>query len=257
MTGGRLVVAPFVEGLATRPAGAHTTAMQRALFTSMFVVFAAAVDGGCVVARSTFVPLEHLQGSTWHGYAQAEYTVALDNGAAVVKLWSPGAVRTANETRVIVGFQVANSGDSAITLDPGALRLDAIVGDDEVSDLSSADVQGTLTIAPHALCEARATFALGEVAPSDLDAYRVRWQLTTAKQSYLHATAFARAYPSGYGAGPYPYGGYPYGYDPFWRPLPGGFFGPYPGGYFGVGLGVDVYVSPRYGHGRPHRGYRR
>lgn len=192
---------------------------------------------GCAASRQYFEPSERVQGQTVQGYKVAIY--ALTGPAGVfgeAKVWSHGAYKTGDGSSVVhVGLEIHNTGKTPIELRPSELRLDVM--DDERGPLRGLAPEdgGARVFAPGTIGDASFLFELpGGLAPSDLVALRLHWQVHAGEQHYAQRTPFieehepqpyAGAYYSGYPCWPYgpydcmymrPYG---YGYGSLYAPV--------------------------------------
>jgi hypothetical protein len=197
---------------------------------------------GCAESQQYFRPTEHVYGETPQGYHEAIYTLVGPFGPfGEAKLWSGGAFREHGQTVVHASLDLHNTSGAPIVIDPANLRLDPVrIGSSLLRDLPPVESR-RLSVAPGAFGTVRMTFLLPpEVMPGEVSSFGLNWKVVNGPQSYVQRTPFteeyrsyAYAYPPSYGWG---YGYYCTVYDPFCR-------GAYPG------LGVGVYVGPRYGGG--------
>jgi hypothetical protein len=177
-----------------------------------------------------FSPLERNQGKTVEGYDEALYDLSDDRGQfGQVKLWSRGAytIGTQKETvtAIHIGFELENSGDRALWLEPAGVRLESVqTRTRTLRDIPATFPGGQLTVAPGATGKVEAQFALpAGTWPDDVRAFRVAWTVRTNGDRYSEFTPFAQSAPRrvyvpvrAYYDPYYPYT-YPL-YDPFYSP---------------------------------------
>jgi hypothetical protein len=205
-----------------------------------------AAFGGCAARTQYFEPTERVEGRTLEGFEAAFYELRGPRGDfGQAKLWSTGAVEAKVDgvprTVIEVHYQVQNRGSYPVSVNPRQLSLRTVeTRSGRFENVPAADVTGDVAIAPGAVGEGYAIFALPpEVEPSDVVAFNVRWAIDGGPQRYSNLTPFTQV-PSGVWYTP----GYGY-YDPFWG------FGPYYGGLYGYGAGFygaaypPVVAAPR------------
>jgi len=195
---------------------------------------AALVLSGCVSSRA-FVPTEHVTAFSPRGdQLAAEYSI-VENGQALgeVKVWSTGAVRDAGaddtRTRVRVGFELINHGETPLRLERERLYLEEMPEPGEVRGRLAPDqVAGDLLVPPGESRQVDVAFALpSSVWPNDVPGYRVAWRVF-GQRAHARKTPFLRAQEPARADVWYPYYGPYYGYSYY-----PGFYGPrfyrYPG----------------------------
>jgi hypothetical protein len=205
---------------------------------------------GCVENQQYFRPTEHVYGETAGGDHEAIYTLVGPFGPfGEAKVWSGGAFRENGRTIVHATLDLHNTSGVPIVIDPANLRLDPVrIGATLLRDAPALESR-PLSVAPGAFGTVHMTFLLPpDVLPGEVSSFGLRWKVVNGPQNYVQRTPFTEEY-RGYGYAYPPLYGWGYGYycsmyDPFCR-------GPYPG------LGVGVYVGPRYGGVRGRMGVHR
>jgi hypothetical protein len=199
--------------------------------------------GGCAASRQYFQPTERVRGVTIQGYRESIYPLMGPHGHfGEAKLWSRGAYRGPGGLTVVhVSIEIHNTSGAHIELAATDVRLDPVRTDDGVlTDVAPAETS-RFAVAPGTIVEERFHFVLpAGTTPGEVSAFRVRWRVTNAGQTYSQHTPFVEHYWR-YGYGPR----YGYGYHYFCDPFDPFCFGPgY--GYYGPTYGVyrPIYVSP-------------
>lgn len=146
----------------------------------------------------SFEPGERATSTSPQGYTAAEYELGTARGdIGDVKVWSRGAhvmnLQGVRSTVVHVGFEVENNAGIPIQLE--ALALDSAMLDRHIlRDVRPARIDGSTTIAPGQVSQGDAYFALPRgIAPRDVDAFRVRWQVRDDSVTYAQHTPFTES----------------------------------------------------------------
>lgn len=176
------------------------------------LIAAAATACACGSTPQSFVPAERATGETMRGYTAAEYDLDTEQGSfGDVQVFSRGArIRSIGgdpRTVVHVGFVVENNSDQPMEL--SRLQLDSSTLD-RVDNAEPFRVDGPTTIPPDQRRVVSAYFAMPRgVDPQDLEAFRVRWRLSSDGVVVSQLTPFVEREEQYY---------YSPFYDPFYHP---------------------------------------
>ncbi|HEX7480629.1 MAG TPA: hypothetical protein VF331_22705 [Polyangiales bacterium] len=185
------------------------------------------VLAACASGPRYFEPTEHVRGRTVQGFKEAVYELADPGGKfGEVKIWSYGAHHDKRRgTRIRIVFEFHNTSGIDLGIDAAQLRLDALRSEVPFTDLAPSEMHDVI-VEPGHFQALGYTFVLpANVAPSDLQAFRVRWTVYHGAWNYSQQTPFVQEFR--YAASPVYYGpayGYssdcwPYGpFDCFYGP---------------------------------------
>ncbi len=196
-----------------------------------FVLVSALLLGGCAATRQYFQPTERVHGITEQGFRESMYDLTGAKGRfGEAKIWSRGAYRGPGDRTVIhLGLELHNTGGTPIVVRPGDVVLDRVrTGEGLLTEVAPAE-HATYQVAPAGILELRFHFVLpAGIAPDDVSAFRARWGMTSADQSYVQHTPFVEQRAAYYYGPPYAY--YRYYCDPFdpYCFYPGPYYSPYP-----------------------------
>lgn len=164
----------------------------------LFVVLAVAACGSTSAA---FRPTDNVTASGPGGQPAASYEIRSgpDRDPHVhVNVWSTGAFVEDDRTFTHVSFEVRNTGDASVSIDPRELRLDAFVEDGgqlPSAILVEAMAPGSsMLVPPREASTFRFVFQLPVVIdPDDIGSFRLRWELDHEDgERYVQFTDFRR-----------------------------------------------------------------
>ncbi len=132
-----------------------------------------------------FAPRENLNGTSPSGFPAAVYPVqAGDTTRGDVRIWSDGtsleeADGQADVPLLHVGFEIENTGSTALAIDLGALRVERLWWDDQsLAELRPTRVEGQTSAPAGGRATVQFWFHPGvEVAPRKVAAFDVRWRV--------------------------------------------------------------------------------
>ena len=184
--------------------------------------------GACAGSQPEyFRPTERALGTTRAGDVLAIYDIITQAGRmGEAKVWSEGAHRgrLGGERRTLlrVGLELENLSGQPIAVDWRDLRLEAVERDHRLLPaIPLVAVAGEAVAAPGGQARLVATFVLPRGwKPQSVDAFRLRWAVTSGGQRYAQVTPFEEdwsreAYTAPVGPYAYPYVWYDPFYDPF------------------------------------------
>lgn len=214
--------------------------------THLFAVGLLATLAGCASTTERFTPTERASSISPTGFLAAQYDVILE-GSVVgeAELWSAGAFKDKakgyDRTLVHVGMRIENNGEVPLQIPTDALSFNSPNVLTE-SDLAVTELEGDTVVRPGEESVVNLFFEMPPgLKPQTMDAFQLRWKLTSSQGEYVQNTPFAEAEPQpGYAY----YGTYGTAlyYNPFFSS-----FTYYPGPYLSWGYTYRPrYVQPYY-----------
>jgi len=163
-------------------------------------LLAVLVLAGCTNSAA-FLPTESITASGPGGLPAASYDIRSgpDHAPHIrVNVWSTGAFVDDGRTFTHVDFEVRNTGDEAVSIDPRELRLDSYAEDGgqlPTAQLVHAMAPGSsMMVPPREASTFHFVFQVPvEIAPDDIGSFRLRWELDHEDgQRYVQLTDFRR-----------------------------------------------------------------
>ena len=160
-----------------------------------------AVAAACAPQHAALRPTENVTSTGPGGQPAASYEIrgGPDQDAHVrVNVWSRGAFAEDGRTRVRVALEVRNTGDTNVSLDPSALRLDPYTaggGRLPTAELVQLDAPGgTTMVLPGEASTIHLDFELPvQIDPVQLGSVRLRWGIEHDDgRQYVQFTDFRR-----------------------------------------------------------------
>ncbi len=178
--------------------------------------------GACATDR-LFAPRENVNGAGPTGRPAAVYPLS-PAGNGEVRLWSDGGDRRVDAAAALtvlhVGFELENTGNEPLVLDPVDVRIADLVVDEGVL----AGAPPRLLGAPSKVATPNGSTARvdlefgidGELMPRAIRGFHVHWRVQVGVDSYAQVTPFQTYYPEdSERVDPWPWWGFGYGY--YWR----------------------------------------
>lgn len=142
-----------------------------------------------------FTPREHVDGSGPGGHPAASYTVPAGEAGAPalgeVRVWSTGARALYDENdeevvRLLVGFELENTGEEPFELDPASLRVEAMEIDGLLQPSQPPTrIEGNPIAMPGTTARFEATFQPATTTPRDIDSFSVRFRVAAGTRTAL------------------------------------------------------------------------
>jgi hypothetical protein len=171
---------------------------------------------GCGAGQAEFTPAERAVARSPEGYQAAEYQIGSKDGiVGTARVWSMGTAQRlvqGQEREVLqIAFQIENHTSRPLSMNTDDLRLDLGVMDKRIIDgVEPVFTSGSLTIEPGKTQRVDVYFALpADVRPQHINAFQVKWKLTSRGLSYSQKTPFVESQTERY----------VYYYTPFYDPF--------------------------------------
>ena len=153
--------------------------------------------------KAAFQPTESTAVTSPSGQPAASYEIRAEPDADPrihVNVWSEGAVRDGDRTRVDLALEIRNTGDQPVTLERSQLALEAFnaagaqLPPGQLVNITSEDRGPALTVAPGSAQTIKLRYELPRpVSPDQISALRLRWGVVQpGGQRYLQFTEFRR-----------------------------------------------------------------
>ncbi|MGE3171776.1 MAG: hypothetical protein AB7O97_04065 [Planctomycetota bacterium] len=168
-----------------------------------------------------FAPRENQNGQGPSGLPAAVYPLPAP-ARGEVRVWSDGAdyddADGATETRLHVGFELENTGDTPLRLGPDAVQVEAIsAGGPATARLLPRGQESAAEALPGRTARVDFVYAIdGGTAPRAIEGFDVRWHVQAGELDYAQVTPFQKFFPEPrypyYYHDPWPWFGAGFGY---------------------------------------------
>lgn len=172
-----------------------------------------------------FMPREHVDATGPRGQLAASYPVPAAEGAALgeVRVYAGPASAQYDDNdeevvRLVVGFELENTGGEPFELDPASVRCEELMLDGLLQPtLAPVRIEGNPIAMPGATSRFEAMFLPATTVPGDLDSFSIRFRILAGERTALsQVTPFVPRTQNGGGGTYYAAWGPVWGVGPRW-----------------------------------------